>query len=119
MDVYERSKFADAVKEKKVKKDEVIIKKGELGDIFYILLEGEAVATLDDQVPVMTYKQGDYFGELALLRGEPRAANVIATCDSKLIYLDRESFSRLLGPLDQILKRNISNYMNYMTPPKL
>jgi cAMP-dependent protein kinase regulator len=117
MDVYERSKFADAVKEKKVKKDEVIIKKDEKGDVFYILLEGEAVATLDDDnEPVMTYKQGDYFGELALLRGEPRAANVIATCDSKLIYLDRESFSRLLGPLDQILKRNISNYMNYMTP---
>jgi cAMP-dependent protein kinase regulator len=102
-----------------VKKDEVIIKKDEQGDVFYILMEGEAVATLDDQKPVMTYKQGDYFGELALLRGEPRAANVIATCDSKLIYLDRESFSRLLGPLDQILKRNFSNYMNYMTPTKL
>jgi cAMP-dependent protein kinase regulator len=56
MDVYERSKFADAVKEQKVKKDEVIIKKDEQGDIFYILMEGEAVATLDDQKPVMTYK---------------------------------------------------------------
>jgi CRP-like cAMP-binding protein len=40
MDVYERSKFADAVKEQKVKKDEVIIKKGEKGDVFYILMEG-------------------------------------------------------------------------------
>ena len=84
--------------------------------MFYILLEGEAVATLDDSKPVMTYKQGDYFGELALLRGEPRAANVIATSDCKLIYLDRKSFSRLLGPLDQILKRNISNYMNFVKP---
>jgi cAMP-dependent protein kinase regulator len=77
------------------------------------------VATLDSQKPVMTYNKGDYFGELALLRGEPRAANVVATCDSKLIYLDRKSFSRLLGPLDQILKRNISNYMNYMGPNKI
>lgn len=84
--------------------------------MFYILLEGEAVATLDDSKQVMTYKQGDYFGELALLRGEPRAANVIATSDCKLIYLDRKSFSRLLGPLDQILKRNISNYMNFVKP---
>ena len=114
MDVYERSKIADAIKEQKVQKDQMIIKRGDQGDIFYILLEGEAVATLDDNKPVMTYKPGDYFGELALLRGEPRAANVIATCDSKLIYLDRKSSSRLLGPLDKILLRNIENYMNYV-----
>ena len=114
MDVYERSKVADTVKEQKVKANETIIKKGEEGDTFYILLEGEAKATLDAGETVMLYNPGDYFGELALLKNEPRAANVIATVDSKLIYLDRGSFIRLLGPLDQILLRNISNYMNYM-----
>ena len=114
MDVNERSKFADAVKEKKVTAGTKIITKGEEGETFYILLEGEAKATLDDDQVVMTYAPGDYFGELALLRGEPRAANVIAVQDSKLIYLDRKSFSRLLGPLDEILKRNMGNYMNYM-----
>ena len=69
---------------------------------------------MDDGKAVMNYGPGDYFGELALLRGEPRAANVIAVQDSKLIYLDRKSFSRLVGPLDEILKRNIANYMNFM-----
>ena len=69
---------------------------------------------MDDGKAVMNYGPGDYFGELALLREEPRAANVIAVQDSKLIYLDRKSFSRLVGPLDEILKRNIANYMNYM-----
>lgn len=114
MDIYERSKFADAVKEQKIATNEYIIRKGESGDIFYIILEGEARVTLDDDNTVMTYKAGDYFGELALLRNEPRAANVIASSECKLIYLDRKSFSRLLGPLDNILRRNISNYMNYV-----
>ena len=47
--------------------------------VFFILVEGSAKATLDSDPSnsVMKYKSGDYFGELALLRGEPRAANVI------------------------------------------
>ena len=62
----------------------------------------------------MDYAPGAYFGELALLRGDPRAANVIAGSDCKLIELDRKGFKRLLGPLDKILQRNMSHYANYM-----
>lgn len=112
MDHYERSKMADAVKEKKIQSGETIIKQGDAGEVFYILVEGEAKATLetDPTVSVKEYKSGDYFGERALLSGEPRAANVIAESDLKVITLDRKSFKRLLGPLDDILKRNLSNY---------
>ena len=81
MDHYERSKLADAVKDKRFEANETIITQDEQGDVFYILVEGEAKATLkaNPDQSVMTYKPGDYFGELALLRGEPRAANVICT----------------------------------------
>jgi cAMP-dependent protein kinase regulator len=58
----------------------------------------------------MKYNHGDYFGELALLRGDVRAANVTAKTNCKCIGLDRKSFKRLLGPLDEILKRNIASY---------
>jgi cAMP-dependent protein kinase regulator len=51
-------------------------------------------------VEVNTYKAGDYCGELALIKGEPNAAKIIATCDVKVISLDRNSFKRLLGLLE-------------------
>jgi len=62
----------------------------------------------------MRYKSGDYFGELALLKNAPRAANVIATTKLKVASLERSSFKRLLGPLEEILKRNIEAYKNYV-----
>jgi cAMP-dependent protein kinase regulator len=86
MDHYERSKIADAIKEIKQKKGDVIIKQGEQGDLFYIIIEGEAHAMIEGkQEAVMKYTSGAYFGELALLRGDPRAATVIAQTDCKLI----------------------------------
>lgn len=116
MDHYERSKLADAIKEKKVKAEEVIITQGDAGDVFYILVDGEAKATLnaDPSNSVKNYSPGEYFGELALLKNEPRAANIIAVSNCKLICLDRKSFKRLLGPLDKILQRNMSNYQNFI-----
>ena len=76
--------------------------------------EGTAVATRTqpsgEQVKVMEYEPGSYFGEKALLTSEVRAANVIATSEVKCLSLECETFKRLLGPLDEILKRNMDKY---------
>lgn len=45
MDPYERSKIADALKEEKYKKNDFVIKEGEIGDKFYMIIEGAAIAT--------------------------------------------------------------------------
>jgi cAMP-dependent protein kinase regulator len=89
MEPYERQKLADAIKTEKYAEGDHIIKQGEKGDVFYFISEGTAKATKvfhegSEPVEVMKYNKGDYFGELALLRNEPRAANVIATVRTKV-----------------------------------
>lgn len=96
-----------------------VIREAEMGDIFYMVENGEAEATKTFEAGkpatlVKKYKTGDYFGELALIKGEPRAANVIAKTDLKLVSLDRGAFKRLLGPIEEILKRNADQYTKYI-----
>ena len=117
---YELMQISDALKTATFKKGDYIIKEGEMGDVFYILEEGacEATKTLEPGKPdtvIKEYTIGDYFGERALIKGEPRACNIIASSDTvKVISLDRISFKRLLGPIEEILKRNIDKYQTYL-----
>jgi len=45
MDPYERTKLGDALEEKKYKKGDYIITEGEVGQTFYLISEGTAIAT--------------------------------------------------------------------------
>ena len=64
---------------------------------------------------VKSYKSGDYFGERALLKNEPRAASVIAETDCIVLWMDRNSVKRLLGPLENVLIRNLELYEKFTT----
>ena len=123
MEPYERSKLADAFNEKKFSAGDFVIREGEPGNELYLLQEGSAIATKTLEAgkqpeQVMEYKVGDYFGERALLKNEPRAANVIAQTDCVLVSMDRHSVKRLLGPLEDLLKRNFEVYEKYAAAKK-
>ena len=118
IDVYERSQMADALQTVDYTDGEFVIRQGEWGDVFYLIEEGEAIATktlVPGTAPeqVFEYRVGGYFGELALIKGAPRAANVIARGQLKCAIMDRRAFKRLLGPLEDIMKRNASEYEGY------
>ena len=62
----------------------------------------------------MSYNLGDYFGERALIKNEPRAATIKATSEElQVVELQRDTFRRLLGPVEEILKRNMAIYAKY------
>ncbi|RDW86430.1 cyclic nucleotide-binding domain-containing protein [Aspergillus mulundensis] len=103
---YERAKIADALDTIKFPAGENIITEGDPGDAFYLLESGEAEAFMEGvDEPVKSYQRGDYFGELALLDDKPRAASVRAKTEVKVAKLGRDGFKRLLGPVENIMRR--------------
>lgn len=83
IDHYEKAKLCDVINEQTFAPGEIVIEQGDQGDVFFLIISGQAVATKrlkegEAAKEVMHYKEGDYFGEIALLRDEPRAASVIA-----------------------------------------
>ena len=100
--------------QKEVYKDgETIVKQGEKGEKFYILLEGEVVVTKEDRkaktvTEVVRLKEGDQFGERALLFSETRAANVIACKEPTIVLaLSRDAFEAKLGSLKEIMEAEV------------
>jgi CRP-like cAMP-binding protein len=73
----------------------VLIRKGKPGSEFFLVLSGKASCTVGRRV-VTTYNIGNYFGELALLHGGIRTADVIATTDMELLVLDAREFRSML-----------------------
>jgi len=105
----EINKIVDALKPQTWQEGEHIITSGEDGNEFYILEDGEAYASING-VTVKEYKPSDYFGERALVKNEPRAADVIAKTDVRVLSLDRACFNRILGPLETIMQERIAEY---------
>lgn len=77
---------------------EVIVREGDPGESMFIVSTGEVRATIlrdDRQVPVATMRDGDFFGEMAVLSGEPRTATVTAVKMTELLELSRENLSEI------------------------
>jgi len=110
IDVYERSQISDALKPEHFKKGDCIVKQDEPGDKFYIIEEGALYAEKNGS-KVMDYKAGDYFGELALLKNQPRAASVLVASDTaKVLSMSRQAFTKMLGPLQELLSKGANSY---------
>lgn len=75
---------------------EAIVREGARGSSMFLLLRGEAVVTLAHASgEVARLHDGDFFGEMSLLTGEPRTATVTAVTDCRLLEIGVEAFRRV------------------------
>jgi ATP-binding cassette, subfamily B, bacterial len=76
-----------------------VVREGEPGERFYIVLSGIFAVSQDDLGPRRVLRPGDYFGEVALAMNVPRTASVRALTPAVVASCDRETFDELLRPL--------------------
>ncbi|HKA87631.1 MAG TPA: cyclic nucleotide-binding domain-containing protein [Haliangiales bacterium] len=79
----------------------LVIGQGERGDKFYIIQAGEA-SVAKDGVLIATYREGDFFGETALVTGAPRSADVRAKTALVLLAVEKHDFLSFLRGTDLV-----------------
>jgi len=96
----ELERVARAAREKSYPKHSVILFEDDPGDALYVVLRGQVKVVLvgeeGREVILSILKEGDFFGEMALIDDQPRSAHVIATEESHLIVLRRDDFRQCL-----------------------
>jgi cAMP-dependent protein kinase regulator len=100
------TKISDALTSVVFQEGERIINKGD-GEVFYIIREGTVkvhdIGFGDSHYVDQYLGQSDWFGERALLTGEPRVANVTATSQCVCLCLSRDTFEKTLDPLQDLI----------------
>lgn len=98
------------LKREEFSEGDLIIKEGDEGDRFYIMAKGEARAYVKGKEVKKYEKQGDYFGEIALLTNAKRQASVLCVSDVQVVYLLKRDFDKVIGPAKEMLMKKIGEY---------
>jgi len=95
-----RDELAQAVEHRVVTPRTIIFRQGDPGDSFYIVLSGKARVFRRDsdgfETELAVLGEGETFGEMALITGEARSANVEAIEETHLMVLSKEQFEQIL-----------------------
>jgi CRP-like cAMP-binding protein len=90
---------------------------GDRGREFFVLLRGEAEVTKAGQ-RINTMKEGDFFGEIALVTKMPRTASVTATTDVDVLVITERAFDSLIKKSPEIA-RGVAEALAERVAPEL
>ncbi len=104
----DRSSLAERIDRQSIPKGSTLFRRGEPGNALYIIIHGQirifASTRQGNEITLALLGAGEFFGEMALLDGQPRSANAEATEDTELHFLDRENFFSFLMHKESALR---------------
>lgn len=89
-------RLGDLTEEQRYMEGARVVREGDLGDTFYVILEGQAKVIGPSGRVVNHLRPGDFFGEISLLDGGPRTASVVAETPLTMLTLSRKDFLRAI-----------------------
>jgi len=92
---------------------EIIISEGDKGEELYIVLRGQA-KVLRGGAEIATLSAGDHFGEMALVRSQPRSATVRADGKSELMVIRRTEFFEILRKEHQLAVKLLWQFLGVL-----
>jgi len=115
LNTYDRENIADALVGKSFSAGEPVVRQGDDADGMYFVEAGTLLVQVklegeEEEKTVNEVQQGGYFGELALVNHNKRAATVAAKDDVRVAFLDTAAFERLLGPCMETMKEGNEIY---------
>lgn len=109
LDEHEIRELSPVIRSRRYGPRAVVVERGEPGDSLFIVASGRLKVVLigadGREVILSNLKQGDFFGEVALLDGGPRSGTVIGVDEGELFEITRDGFLRLLGREPRIAAR--------------
>ncbi len=98
--------LAGRLRLRRFRRNEVIFHQGDAGDSLHIIASGSVKIVLPsaegDEAIIATLRPPDFFGELALLDGQPRSATAAAVEPTETLALSRPVFLELLNAHDEL-----------------
>lgn len=92
--------LSTTVRLQNIKQGQVVFRKGDEGTALYILKSGAIKVVIPSrlgaEIIVSIFKEGDFFGEMSLLDGEPRNADAVAMSPSEVLLISRYDFLSFL-----------------------
>ncbi len=105
----ELDKLSKVASRKRVERGASVVRAGEVTDSLYILLSGRAKVTNTDEegreIILAWLGPSEFFGEMGLLDGSPRSANVVAAEACELMFLSKDAFQRCMQDNFQVAQK--------------